>query len=51
MILDFVLVVLIYETCYFSEDTVALYVMQLERQFVSSGHFGCCLQLHVLQLH
>ena len=25
-------------TCSFSDDTVALYIMQLERQFPSSGH-------------
>ena len=27
----------------FSEDTVALYIMQLERQFPSSGHLVDCL--------
>ena len=34
--LDFVPVIPIYETCSFSEDSVALYVMQLDRQFLSS---------------
>ena len=29
------------------ENTVALYIMQLERQFPSSGHLDGCLQLHV----
>ena len=37
----------IYATCSFSKDTVALYMMQLERQFPSSGHLVGCLQLHV----
>ena len=33
---------------FFSKDTVALYMMQLERQFPSSGHLVGCLQLHVI---
>ena len=45
--LNFTLVNPIYATCSFSKDTVALYVMQLERQFPSSGHLVGCLQLHV----
>ena len=40
----------IYATCSFSKDTVALYMMQLERQFPSSGHLVGCLQLHVFLL-
>ena len=44
--LDVVLVNPIYATCSFSEDTVALYTMQLERHFLSSGHLVGCLQLH-----
>ena len=35
---------------FFSEDTVALYTKQLERQFPSSGHLVSCLQLHVFLL-
>ena len=31
---------------FFSGDTVALYMMQLERQFLSIGHLNGCLQLH-----
>ena len=42
-----VLVIQIYATCSFTEDTIALYIMQLERQFPSSGHSDGCLQLHV----
>ena len=45
--LNVVLVNPIYATCSFSKDTVALYIMQLERQFPSSGHLVGCLQLHV----
>ena len=41
-----VLVNPVYATCSFSEETVALYMMQLERQFPSSGHLVGCLQLH-----
>ena len=48
--LDVVLVNPIYATCSFSKDTVALYMMQLERQFPSSGHLVGCLQLHVFLL-
>ena len=40
----------IYATCSFSKDTVALYMMQVERQFPSSGHLVGCLQLHVFLL-
>ena len=43
----FVLVIQIYETCYYSENTVALHVMQLERQLLSSDHLVGCLKLHV----
>ena len=45
--LDFVLVILIYETCSFSEDTVALYIIQLQNKKISSKHLDGCLQLHV----
>ena len=48
--LNVVLVNPIYATCSFSKDTVALYMMQLERQFPSSGHLVGCLQLHVFLL-
>ena len=48
--LDVVLVNPMYATCSFSENTVALYAMQLERQFPSSGHLVGCLQLHVFLL-
>ena len=47
--LHFVLVIPVYATCSFSEDMVALYMMQLERQFTSSGHLVGCLQSHVFQ--
>ena len=40
----------IYATCSFSKDTVALYMMQLERQFTFSGHLVGYLQLHVFLL-
>ena len=46
-IMNFVLVIRLYATCSFSEDTVVLYIMQLERQFPLSGHLDGCLQLHV----
>ena len=39
-----------YATCSFSNNTVALYMMQLERQFQSSGQLVGCLQLHVFLL-
>ena len=48
--LNVVLVNPIYATCSFSKDTVALYMMQLERQFPSSGHLVGCLQLHIFLL-
>ena len=48
--LNVVLVNPIYATCSFSKDTVALYMMQIERQFPSSGHLVGCLQLHVFLL-
>ena len=35
---------------FFSKDTVALYTMQPERQFPSSGHLVGSLQLHVFLL-
>ena len=35
---------------FFSKDTVALYMMQQQRQFPSSGHLVGCLQLHVFPL-
>ena len=44
-----VLVNPMYATC-FSKDTVALYIMQLERQFPSSGHLVGSLQLYVFLL-
>ena len=44
--LNVVLVNPIYATCSFSNETVALYMMQLERQFPSSWHLFGCLQLH-----
>ena len=45
--INYVLVIPIYETCSFSEDTVAVYNMHLENQFPSSRHLDGCLQLHV----
>ena len=45
-----VLVNPLYATCSFSNDTVALHMMQLERQFPSSGQLLGCLQLHVFLL-
>ena len=48
--LDVVLVNPMNATCSFSEDTVALHTMQLDRQFPSSGHLVDCLQLHVFLL-
>ena len=47
--LNFVFIIPIYVTCSFSEDTVALYLMQIERQFPSSGYLDGCLQLHIFQ--
>ena len=35
---------------FFLKDTVALYMMQIERKFPSSGHLVGCLQLHVFPL-
>ena len=48
--LKVVLVNPMYATCSFSEDTVALHTMQLERQYPVSGHLIGCLQLHVFLL-
>ena len=45
LFVDVVLVNPMYATCSFSEDTLALHTMQLERQFLSSGHIVSCLQL------
>ena len=42
----FVIVIPIYETHSFSENTVALYIMQLEKQFPSSGNIVSCVQLY-----
>ena len=39
-----------YATCSFSEDTIALHTMQIERQFPSNGHLVGCLQLYVFLL-
>ena len=36
-----------YETCSLSEDTVALHIMQLDRQFPSRRQANCFLQLYV----
>ena len=47
MSVNFVLVIPIYENFSFSEDAVALYIIQLKSQFMSSGHLDGCLQLHV----
>ena len=32
---------------FFSKDTVALYMMQLERQFLSSGNLVGCLHIYI----
>ena len=48
--LNAILVNPIYATCSFYKDTVALYMMQLVRQFLSSGHLVGYLQLHVFLL-
>ena len=44
---NFVIVIQIYATCSLSDDNVALYIMQLERQFPSSRHLDGYLQLHI----
>ena len=40
----------IYATCSFTDDTVALYIMLLERQFPSSGQLDGYLRLHIFLL-
>ena len=44
---NFALVIPVYETCSLTKEKAALYIIQLERQFQSSGHLVGCLQLHV----
>ena len=47
MSLNFLPVIPIYEIRAFSKHTVALYIMQQERQFPNSGQLDCLMQLYV----